>query len=288
MLAGVASKPSISIVGPGRLGQALAENLVGAGYAVGEIVFPSVRSLRKNRRNLSRRLWNRATVIDQARFDADLVWLCVPDGRIQKAAQNLRSVTKWKNKVVFHSSGALTSDALQPLRKQGASVASAHPLMSFVHGSQPDLKNVPFALEGDPAAVRMARQIIKSLGGDAFVVRKQDKTRYHAWGTLLSPLLLSFMVAAEQVARATGISAKDARKRMIPITKQTLSNYASIGPAGAFSGPLVRGDAAVVREHLEALKGIPEAHAVYIASARAALRHLPVRNRKQLEKLLKG
>jgi predicted short-subunit dehydrogenase-like oxidoreductase (DUF2520 family) len=265
MLAGVASKLSISIVGPGRLGQALAENLVGAGYAVGEIVFPSVRSLRKNRRNLSRRLWNRATVIDQARFDADLVWLCVPDGRIQKAAQNLRSVTKWKNKVVFHSSGALTSDALQPLRKQGASVASAHPLMSFVHGSQPDLKNVPFALEGDPAAVRMAR-----------------------WGTLLSPLLLSFMVAAEQVARATGISAKDARKRMIPITKQTLSNYASIGPAGAFSGPLVRGDAAVVREHLEALKGIPEAHAVYIASARAALRHLPVRNRKQLEKLLKG
>src|SRR6185295_17433063 len=75
MLAGVASKLSISIIGPGRLGQALAENLVGAGYAVGEIVFPSVRSLRKNRRNLSRRLWNRATVIDQARFDADLVWL---------------------------------------------------------------------------------------------------------------------------------------------------------------------------------------------------------------------
>ena len=160
--------------------------------------------------------------------------------------------------------------------------------MTFVYGSQPDLTNVPFALEGDLAALRMARQIIKRLGGDAFVVRKQDKARYHAWGTLVSPLLLSFMVAAEQVARATGIPAKDARKKMIPIARQTLSNYASIGPARAFSGPLVRGDAAVVREHLKALKGIPEAHAVYTASARAALRHLPVRNREQLEELLKG
>jgi predicted short-subunit dehydrogenase-like oxidoreductase (DUF2520 family) len=136
--------------------------------------------------------------------------------------------------------GTLTSDALQPLRQQGGSVASVHPLMTFVYGSQPDLTNVPFALEGDLAALRMARQIIKRLGGDAFVVRKQDKARYHAWGTLVSPLLLSFMVAAEQVARATGIPAKDARKKMIPIAKQTLSNYASIGPARAFSGPLVR------------------------------------------------
>jgi len=286
--AGVESKPSISIVGPGRLGRALAENLVEAGYAVGEVVFPNVRSLRNNRRNLSRQLRNRATVIAQARFDAGLVWLCVPDGQIQKAAQSLQSVTKWKNKVVFHSSGTLTSDALQPLRQQGGSVASVHPLMTFVYGSQPDLTNVPFALEGDLAALRMARQIIKRLGGDAFVVRKQDKARYHAWGTLVSPLLLSFMVAAEQVARATGIPAKDARRKVIPIAKQTLSNYASIGPARAFSGPLVRGDAAVVGEHLKALKRIPEAHAVYIASARAALRHLPVRNREQLEELLKG
>lgn len=57
---------------------------------------------------------------------------------------------------------------------------------------------------------------------------------------------------------------------------------------GAFSGPLVRGDTEIVRKHLHALKKTPEARAVYVALARAALRHLPVRNRRELERLLKG
>jgi predicted short-subunit dehydrogenase-like oxidoreductase (DUF2520 family) len=282
------SKPSISIIGPGRLGRALAENLVRAGYAVDEIVFPNANSLRKNRRSLSRKLRMLVTTSDRAQLNADLVWSCVPDAQIKTVAENLKSTTNWKGRIVFHSSGALTSDALQALRKQGAATASVHPLMTFVHGSQPDLKGIPFALEGDPAAVRMARHIVKNLGGDPFTVRKQNKPLYHAWGTLLSPLLLSFLVATEQVARATGISSKDARKKMLPIARQTITNYAAIGPAGAFSGPLVRGDVKVVREHLKALKGIPEAREIYLAAARSALRHLPVRNRKQLEELLQA
>jgi hypothetical protein len=51
---------------------------------------------------------------------------------------------------------------------------------------------------------------------------------------------------------------------------------------------LVRGDVEIVRKHLQALKKIPEARAVYIALSRSALRHLPVENRRQLERLLKG
>jgi predicted short-subunit dehydrogenase-like oxidoreductase (DUF2520 family) len=73
---------------------------------------------------------------------------------------------------------------------------------------------------------------------------------------------------------------------MLPIVQQTLANYAKIGPAGAFSGPIVRGDAQVVRQHLRELKKIPEARAVYLALARAGLRYLPARNRRELERLL--
>jgi len=280
----MASKPSITIVGPGRLGSSLAENLVKAGYPVREIVFPTAKSLQKGARTLPRILQARATAWEQARFDADIVWLCVPDGQIQPVVRRLESRLGRKTKVVFHSSGALTSDVLRDLR---ASAASVHPLMTFVYGSQPALRGVPFALEGDSAALQSARQIVKTLGGDVFLVKKEDKALYHAWGTFLSPLLLAFMVTAEQAARSTGISAKEARKKMLPIAKQTLFNYATIGPSRSFSGPLVRGDVATVREHLNALKGIPEARETYIVLARSALRHLPVRNRTKLKKLLK-
>jgi predicted short-subunit dehydrogenase-like oxidoreductase (DUF2520 family) len=90
------------------------------------------------------------------------------------------------------------------------------------------------------------------------------------------------------VAKAAGISPAQARRRMLPIVTQTLANYAALGPAGAFSGPLVRGDSAIVRQHLQALKQVPAVRDVYLALARAALRYLPVRERKELSKALAG
>jgi predicted short-subunit dehydrogenase-like oxidoreductase (DUF2520 family) len=124
------------------------------------------------------------------------------------------------------------------------------------------------------------------LGGEAFTIRKQHKAAYHAWGAFASPLLVATLVTAEPVARAAGLSAAQARKRMLPIVRQTIANYEGLGPAGAFSGPIVRGDAETVRKHLQVLKKVPEARDVYLALARAALRYLPARNRAKLRKAL--
>jgi predicted short-subunit dehydrogenase-like oxidoreductase (DUF2520 family) len=82
-------------------------------------------------------------------------------------------------------------------------------------------------------------------------------------------------------------SSAAARKRMLPILQQTLHNYGALGPADAFSGPLVRGDVATVRGHLRALARLPLARQVYVALAQAALDTLPIRNRKELQSVLK-
>jgi len=160
--------------------------------------------------------------------------------------------------------------------------------MTFVRRSAPSFQGVPWALEGDVAAVRMARKIARDLGGESFVLDKRAKPAYHAWGAFLSPLLVATLVTSEQVARVAGLSVPEARKRMMPIVRQTLANYAALGPAGAFSGPLVRGDSEVVRMHLKALKKAPGAREVYVALARSALRYLPVGRRKQVQRILSG
>jgi predicted short-subunit dehydrogenase-like oxidoreductase (DUF2520 family) len=280
-------RPSITIIGAGRLGVPLAETLERAGYPLREIVYRNAKGVVKRRRSLPHGLRGKATSWETARLDADIIWLTVPDGQIEPAASQMASRTEAKGRIVFHSSGALASDALAALREKGASIASVHPLMTFVRGSRPELQGVPFALEGDWKAVHAARKIVKALHGEPFQLRKQAKALYHAWATFLSPLLLSFVTSAEQVARAGGIPAHSARKKMLPIVTQTLSNYANRGPDQSFSGPLVRGDSAIVAAHLRALERIPEAREVYVALAKSALRHLPVGNRKQLELLLK-
>jgi predicted short-subunit dehydrogenase-like oxidoreductase (DUF2520 family) len=200
-----------------------------------------------------------------------------------------RAAANKKNKIrfAFHSSGALSSRELEPLRKAGAAVASVHPLMTFVAGARPSLQGVPFAMEGDDAATRVARRIVRELGGESFRLPASRKAAYHAWATLTSPLLLAFLVTLEEAARAAGLTREDARRKSLPIIQQTLANYSRLGPALSFSGPLVRGDAETVARHLAALKKNPEAREVYVALARAALHGLPIKNRDGLSQLLR-
>ena len=152
--------------------------------------------------------------------------------------------------------------------------------------SQPALAGVPFAIEGDAAAVRASRRIVKELGGKAYTIRKQDKVAYHAWGTFASPLLTALLATTEQVAAAAGVSQREAKRRMLPILRQTLANYAALDAAGSFSGPIVRGDVETIRRHLGLLRKVPAAREIYVAMARAAVLYLPGKRKQLVKKLL--
>lgn len=285
MLPGMSAKPRIAIVGAGNLGTALAVSLRHAGFAIESVIARSRGKSLQKARALARRVGARA-LIARADVEAELLWFCVPDSEIAAAARSFARDLSWKGRVAIHSSGALTSDELAPLRRNGAAVASVHPLMTFVRGSTPVLTGVPFAIEGDPAAVRVTRQIVKKLGGQSHPIRKQDKAAYHAWGTFASPLLTALLAVTQEVASLAGIRGEAAKLRMIPILSQTLANYASFGAPHGFSGPIIRGDVQTVKRHLRVLRAAPAAREVYSALARAALQFLPAKNKASLRRLL--
>lgn len=285
MLRGMVAKPRVAIVGAGNLGTALGLALQQAGYAIEAVIARSRGASLQRARRLAKQVGARVAT-DLSAVRAELIWFCVPDAEIARAARSLEGGVEWKGRVAVHSSGALSSDELAGLRKRGAVVASVHPLMTFVRGSRPSLAGVPFALEGDAAAVRVARRVVRRLGGSAYSIRKQDKAAYHAWGTFASPLLTALLATTEEVAALAGVRRKAAKQRMIPILQQTLANYAAFGAAGAFSGPIVRGDVDTVKRHLRVLRDVPSAGDVYSALACAALRYLPVKHEKSLKRLL--
>jgi predicted short-subunit dehydrogenase-like oxidoreductase (DUF2520 family) len=288
MPATVLTSPRIAIVGAGNLAGALAVSLHAAGYGIEQIISRAEPASLRRARKLAHEVETFAVAIGRAQISSDVVWFCVPDGAIAAAAISLANTADWKGKVALHSSGALTSDELAPLHELGASVASVHPLMTFVRGSRPLLSGVPFAIEGNPKAARTARAIVRHLRGDPFTIRKEHKVAYHAWGMFASPLLTALIAATERVAEAAGINRKAAKERMLPILEQTLTNYAWLGAPSAFSGPIARGDTATVEKHLKVLLEVPGAQEIYLALARAALRDLPTKNRAALEKTLKN
>jgi predicted short-subunit dehydrogenase-like oxidoreductase (DUF2520 family) len=281
----MAARPRVVIVGAGSLGTALALALQRSGYSIEAVIAGSRGGSLKKARRLAKQVGARAST-DLSGVQAEMIWFCVPDAAIARAARSLGGKIEWKGRVALHSSGALASDELDGLRGQGAAVASVHPLMTFVRDSSPSLAGVAFAIEGDASAVRVARRVVEEVGGRAYPIHKKDKAAYHAWGTFASPLLTALLATTEQVAALAGMNRKAAKQRMIPILQQTLANYASFGAAGAFSGPIVRGDVDTVKRHLRVLRGAPAAREVYSSLARAALQHLPTKNKILLKRLL--
>lgn len=282
----VAAKPTIAIIGPGNLASALALSLRKAGYGITEVVSRDLPESKSRARILSRRSGARAVTHADAALHADVIWLCVTDDAIAPTARALARNRNLEGKIALHSSGALTSDQLAPLRKRGASVAAIHPMMTFVRGASASLKGVVFAVEGNPTAVAAARRIARDLGGEAFSIRKRNKPLYHAFGSFSSPLMIATLAMAERVALAAGVPKASVRDAMLPITRRTFENFLQGGTAAAFSGPINRGDVRTVARHLKALRRVKGAREIYVALARSVLDTLPVKNRAVLRRLL--
>jgi predicted short-subunit dehydrogenase-like oxidoreductase (DUF2520 family) len=277
---------TVSLIGAGNLAAVLGPALRSAGYRIESVAFRNAASSQQRAMALAKRLVSRAVRLKQAEPAADIIWVCHTDDALAETARQLARKPGWRGKIVFHSSGALTSDVLAPLKRAGAHTASLHPMMTFVPGTSPRLKGVPFAVEGDRQAVAAAREITRAVGAEIFSIGKDSKVLYHALGSFSSPLLVATLVTAERVGRAAGLSRAQTRRVITPILHQTLRNYLERGAAAAFSGPIKRGDLETIRQHLRALKNVPAVQDVYRALVKSALRDLPAARKNELLRLL--
>jgi predicted short-subunit dehydrogenase-like oxidoreductase (DUF2520 family) len=148
------------------------------------------------------------------------------------------------------------------------------------------MRGIWFGVEGDPAAVRVARRIARDLGGQALEIRARNKALYHALGSFASPMIVAVLALAQKIAGEAGVPQGARRGLIEPILLRTVENYVRRGAAAAFSGPLVRGDITTIRAHLASLGRVRGALDVYKALVRSAIRTLPVAKRSEFEKLV--
>src|SRR5262249_35020544 len=186
-----------SIIGAGRLGTPLAIALNRAGHSIALIVARHAASARRANKLSGGQA--KAASLEQFRRTSghhsrllagnSLIIIATPDDAIGSVAEDLALLTKANPRrtmpgtpVALHTSGALSSEVLAPLRRRGASVGSAPPLVSISDPSTGAdwLTRAYFSLEGDAAAVRLGRQVVQDLGGRTFTINAQTKPLYHA------------------------------------------------------------------------------------------------------------
>lgn len=277
----VVNKPSIAFVGAGALASAMAVLLHRRGYQITDIVSRTGKSAQK----LARSVGAKASRLGARPTSADVLWIAVPDAEIEKCASKLAE-SGVRARIALHSSGASPSGVLKALGACGAKLASAHPMMTFVAGKPPSMRGVWWALEGERPAVRMSSQIAKDLGSETFEISAAQKALYHAFGAMISPMLVSELTAAGALGVAAGVPRAKLQSVMRPIVERTLANLFANGGAASFSGPLRRGDVETIAQHVSALKKTPRERDVYLALAKYATNALPTKKKQAIIRLL--
>jgi predicted short-subunit dehydrogenase-like oxidoreductase (DUF2520 family) len=248
---------TIAIVGAGRVGCALGFRLRELGWRIGAVVTRSKATARAAVRVIGAGQGHAG--LTRQVLAAEVALIAAPDSAIQLVAAKLARMggEEWRGKVVLHTSGALDSKVLAPLRRCGAAVGSLHPLQTFSRRAAPPLEGIVFAMEGSRAALRAARCITRELGGVPVVLEGRNKPAYHAAGALVSGHVLGVVEAASRILTTLGFTRRQAARALLPLTRQTLRNFERLGPSAAWTGPVSRGDYATVARHVAALAKFP-------------------------------
>jgi predicted short-subunit dehydrogenase-like oxidoreductase (DUF2520 family) len=264
---------SLAIIGAGRVGRALGRRLRELGWKIGAVVTRSEPSARRAVRFLG--AGKACTGMTRQILASRVILIATPDDEIAVVARELARIgeEELRGRVVLHTSGAMDSAVLDAIHERGAMVGSMHPLQSFSGVSVPSLEGKVFTIEGETQAVRVARQIARSLGGSPVRITGSKKILYHAAAVMAAGHVLAVEEAATHLLLSLGMRRSEAVRALLPLTHQVLENFESLGPRAAWTGPLARGDYKVVRAHLEALQESPEE----FAQTYEALSHLAAR-----------
>lgn len=202
---------------------------------------------------------------------AELLIIATPDDAIASVAEALANLKELPSnlKTVLHTSGALSAEVLDPLRRRGLQTGSLHPLIAVSDSKSgaTQLRGAFYGVEGDKGAVRTARSIVKALKGRPIGIASSDKALYHAAAVIAAGHTVALFETALNLLARSGLDRKLARKALLPLVQSTIHNLAVSSPGAALTGTFRRGDVATVRRHLSALQAIETAEPLIIYKA---------------------
>ena len=250
---------SLAIIGPGKVGTAIAAAAKRAG--IREIYFGARH---QDRAEESAKLVEgaRAWRMAEAAHHADVVFISVSDNAIELVTKQLAEEEAFrKGAVVAHLSGALESSILNPAKDLcGAYIASAHPLNTYpsVAAALDEKPGTHWFLEGDAEAIERLSQLISSFGDLPHAITGEGKAIYHAASVVACNYLSTLMDTALEMMGQANVEKEVAWSALRPLVFATMTNIDKIGPQAALTGPIARGDALTVEKHMQAMQNSSE------------------------------
>ena len=243
----------ITIIGAGALGSALALDLHKRHYSIRAVFSRRGKSANALAKKVGA---TQSGILSSQALDDQIVFIAARDDEIEKIVfQILKLEIALSRSIVFHTSGALSSAVLSPLKKRGAAVGSFHPLQTFpkMKLRYGGFREVFVAVEGDPKALAAGKRIARDLGAHPFVLSSRQKVLYHIAAVFASNYFVTLLSIVEDLGLRIGVPRKQMVAMVEPLLLQSLKNVRTSSASSALTGPIARGDVRTISKHRRAL-----------------------------------
>lgn len=257
----------VGIVGAGRVGAVLGAALARAGHVVTGVSAVSEASLERAATLLP---GVPVKPVPEVVAGAHLVVLAVPDDALADLVAGLAATgTFTPGQLVMHTSGAHGISVFEPAAGSDIVPLALHPAMTFT-GTALDLDRLAdccFGVTTTDLARPLGEALVIEMGGDPVWVAEEDRVTYHAALAHGSNHLVTLVAQSLQMLGEAGVD--DPARVLEPLLAAALANALQRGDA-ALTGPVARGDAGTVAEHVAMLRTVaPDIRPTYLALARA-------------------
>lgn len=188
---------------------------------------------------------------------SDCYLFATSDDSLGEAVGRFAKRAKFQGRpTVFHCSGALTSSILLPLKERGCQIASVHPVKSFADPARAlaTFAGTPCAAEGDAEAVRLLALQFDTIGGRLFPIAPEGKLLYHTSFAFACAYIVTLIDTATQLCENAGLAKANALEILQSLVRDTVENVFTLGAERSLTGPIARGDTALVRTQLNELR----------------------------------
>ena len=243
---------TITVIGAGRVGSALARRFRAVGMEVVEVYSRTAQRAAR----LAEATGAQPLTHLKRLAPADLYLIAVPDDAIAGTARRLRTVLPAAARVV-HCSGATPSAVLTAHFNRGGVF---YPLQSFAPDRPLDWTTLPLCVHAQDAGTEDAlEQLARQLSPVVHRVDDEQRAALHVAAVLVNNFTNYLFRAAEDVTAAHGLPFAILR----PLIEETVARLGSAPARELQTGPAVRGDQRTIDRHLALLAKFPEYQRVY-------------------------
>lgn len=249
-------REKVAIIGLGKAGTAMGYLLRRAGFPIVAVAVRSGAFLEERLRYTGGQVFA-ADDSAQAASLANCIFITTPDDSIAAVCRRIARGNGFQpGDKVIHMSGAGGLDLLQSAHDAGAQTACIHPLQSFadVEGAIMNIPRSTFGITADEAILPWAVRLVRTLGGIPITVPGESKPLYHAAACMASNYLTTLMHMVEETYCSLGLTREEAFQAFWPLVQGTLRNIENRGTVAALTGPISRGDAGTIEQHLALLQ----------------------------------